>query len=86
MQRSDLKQHIVETYGISENNFERLHEEFLAFYNQTIEEYVGQRHLELQKAGKKNDEIYRLIRAELDARRFAVKQMSERQIRRLVYG
>jgi hypothetical protein len=74
------------TYSISDGDFERLHEEFLAYFGQTVEEFVSRRHQELQKTGLKNDEIYRLIRAESAARRFAVQDLSERQIRRIVYG
>jgi hypothetical protein len=86
MQRSDFKSHLMATYGVSDGDFERLHEEFLAYFGQTVEEFVSRRHQELQKAGRKNDEIYRLIQAEAAARRFAVKDLSERQIRRIVYG
>jgi hypothetical protein len=86
MQPTELKHHIVETYGITDSDFDRIHEEFLAFYGQTLEEYVRRRHLELQKAGKKNDEIYREIGAEAARRRFTVRDLSTRKIRRLIYG
>jgi hypothetical protein len=86
MQRLDFKNHLMATYGISDADFERLHEEFLAYFGQTVEEFVGRRHQELQKAGRRNDEIYRLIQAEAASRRFAVNDLSKRQIRRIVYG
>jgi hypothetical protein len=86
MQLTDFKSHLLATYGITDSDFERLHEEFLSYFGQTVEEFVSRRHQELQKTGRKNDEIYRLIQAEATARRFAVQDLSERQIRRIVYG
>jgi hypothetical protein len=86
MQLSELKRHLIETYNISEGAFDRLHEEFLAFYDQTLEEFVCRRHQELQKAGMKNREIFWRIQIESTNQRFEVKRLSQRQIRRLVYG
>ena len=83
---SELKRHLIQTYAISEHDFDRLHEEFLTFYNQTLEEFVYRRHQELQKAGMKNHEIFQRIQSEVTGRRFGVKGLSQRQIRRLVYG
>ncbi|HUI68964.1 MAG TPA: hypothetical protein VL354_00500 [Spirochaetia bacterium] len=86
MQPHELKRHLTETYGISESDFQHFQEEFLAFYDQTLEEFVCRRHQELQKTGMKNAEIFRRIQREAAGRRFAVRELSERQIRRLVYG
>jgi hypothetical protein len=86
MQADDMKRHLAETYGISEDGFERLMEEFLAYFGSTLEQYVRSRHLELQRTGKKNPEIYRTIAAEACTRRFAVGELSERRVRRLIYG
>jgi len=40
----------------------------------------------LQRRQRKNDEIWPLIAAELGQRRFAAPGLSERQLRRIVYG
>jgi hypothetical protein len=86
MQRSDFKLHLMATYGISDGNFERIHEEFLSFFGQTLDEYVVKRHGELHAQGRHNQEIYGQIQAETAERRFALKDLSERRIRRIIYG
>jgi hypothetical protein len=86
MKRSDLQTHVAQTYGIPSAAFNRLYEEFAAFYDVTLEEFVRRRHLEMQKAGKRNREIYLALLREVRAMRFSVRDVSERQIRRLVYG
>ncbi len=86
MNLDEFRRHITSNYGIAESDFERLHEEFLSYFGRTLEEYVLQRHAELQMAGKKNPEIYRLIKEEATARRFGVTGLSERMIRRIIYG
>lgn len=60
--------------------------EALAFYAESVEEFVARRHAELQDAGEKNEAIFPRIAEELRARRFAAPALTERQLRRLVYG
>jgi hypothetical protein len=86
MQRSDFKRHLIATYGISDGNFERIYEEFLSFFGQTLDEYVVRRHGELHGQGRRNQEIYGQIRAEAEERRFAARDLSERRVRRIIYG
>jgi hypothetical protein len=86
MHPEEFKRHVVTNYGVSESEYERLHEEFLAYFAPTLEEFVRDRHLELQRSGRKNPEIFRLIQAEAAKRRFGVEELSERRIRRIVYG
>ena len=56
------------------------------YFSETVEEFVRRRHAELQRRQRKNDEIWPLITAELGQRRFAAPGLSERQLRRIVYG
>ena len=86
MQSSELKNHLKETYGIPAEAFDRLMEEFLFYFGSTLEEFVRERHLQLQKMGKKNPEIYRQIAAEARNLRFAADDLSERRVRRIIYG
>ena len=81
-----FRRHIVDTYGISEREFEKLYEEFLGHFDQPLEEYVRRRHLELQREGLRNDAIYRTLLAEVDSRRFTADGLTERRIRRIIYG
>jgi hypothetical protein len=86
MNRSDLKSHVTQTYGIAPAAFERLFEEFAAFFDLSVEEFVRRRHIEMQKQGARNDTIYASLLAETRDMRFAARGLTERQIRRLIYG
>jgi hypothetical protein len=86
MNRSDLQNHVTQTYGIPASEFARLYEAFAAFFDVTLEEFVQRRHIELQKAGRRNPQIYSLLLQEVQDMRFAARDVTERQIRRLIYG
>ena len=55
------------------------------YFSETVEEFVRRRHAELRQRQRKNDEIWPQIAAELGQRRFAAPDLSERQLRRLIY-
>ncbi len=61
-------------------------DEVLTFLGEQPEDFIRRRHLELQRAGCRNDEIYARLAAETAARRFRAPAYSERQIRRIIYG
>jgi len=86
MQSSEFRRHLEETYGIAGEDYSRLVEEFLAYFGSTLEEYVRARHLALQRLGKRNPEIFRQIVEESQTLRFAERDLSERRVRRLIYG
>jgi len=58
----------------------------LAWYREPVEEYVRRRHAHLRLYGRKNEEIFALIAAELAGRLVAAPPLSQRQLRRIVYG
>ena len=59
----------------------------LAYYAETVEAFAQRRHAELKSSrGMRNERIYRLIAAEIRARRFSAARVSERQVRRMIYG
>jgi hypothetical protein len=64
----------------------RVLDDVLAFFDETIEDYVRRRHSELQRRDLTNDRIFDQVAAELPHRRFAGPPLSRRQLRRLVYG
>ena len=64
----------------------RLIEDVLAEYGETAEDFVRRRHRELQTQGLRNDAIYARIQQESATRRFAIAPLTERQVRRLIYG
>ena len=65
---------------------DRAVEEMLAYFDETPERFVIRRHRELQEDGVKNIQAFAQIRAELDNTRFVAPPLSERQVRRLIYG
>jgi len=66
----------------------RLLDEIVAqLSTETVEQFVVRRHRELkQQDAERNEAIYRRIVDEVAARPFAAARLSERQIRRLIYG
>jgi len=76
----------LEHSGIPRGTASRVVAEVLAYFSETSEEYVRRRHRELQREGVPNSRSLTLIGAELAGRRVAGPVLSERQIRRLIYG
>ena len=56
-------------------------------YSETLDGFVKRRHTDLKATTDlKNEQIYDRIATEIPTRRFAVDNLSARQIRRLIYG
>ena len=82
----DLARYLAASTGLPQPTAVRVIADVATYFNETIEEFVRRRHAELQRRQHKNDEIWPLIAAELGQRRFAAPALSERQLRRIVYG
>lgn len=82
----DLVRRVAVSTGLPEATASRVVADIAAYFGETAEEFVRRRHGELQKKQRKNSEIWPLIAAELDGRRFRAPEMSERKLRRVVYG
>jgi hypothetical protein len=82
----DLVRHIAASTGLPEATATRVVADVAAYFKETVDEFVKRRHIELRDARRKNDEIWPLIAAELAIRRFGAPEVSERQLRRMVYG
>ena len=82
----ELVAHLVRTTGLPAGVAARVIEEVVAFFGETTEAFVRRRHRELQAAGGTNAEIFGRIAAELAGRPVAPPTLSERQLRRIVYG
>lgn len=81
-----LVAHVVETTALSPGEAERLIGDVIAFHAHGVEEYVRRRHAELRTYGARNPTIFARIAEELPARVFAAPELTERQLRRMVYG
>lgn len=82
----DLVGHLVATTGMSEAEASRVVEDVVAYLSETVEDYVRRRHTELKTFGAKNSEIFEQIAQELAGRVVAAPELTERQLRRIVYG
>ena len=81
-----LVSHVVATTSLTPGEAARVIDDVIAFHAQPVEEYVRARHAHLKTYGAKNTEIFALIAEELGGRVVAAPELSERQLRRLVYG
>ncbi len=82
---SPLLEHL-ERSGIPRDQAARVVAEVLAYFSETPEEFVRRRHRELQHDGVANSHSLAAIARELPARRVCAPILSERQIRRVIYG
>jgi DNA-directed RNA polymerase subunit F len=77
---------IVASTGLTTAEAERVVEDVVAFHAEPVEDYVRRRHAHLRTYGAKNDEVFARIAEELADRVVAAPGLSERQLRRIVYG
>jgi hypothetical protein len=82
----DLARYLAASTGLPQPTTVRVIADVNAYYDETVEEYVRRRHAELRSKNRKNDEIWPDIAAELAHRRFAAPDLTQRQLRRIVYG
>jgi hypothetical protein len=82
----ELVRHLVATTGLSESEAQRVVDDVVAYLAEPVEDYVRRRHTEMKTYGAKNTQIFERIAAELAQRVVAAPQLSERQLRRIVYG
>lgn len=81
-----LVSHVVATTSLTPGEAARVIEDVIAFHAQPVEDYVRERHARLKTYGARNPEIFPRIAAELAERVVAAPVLSERQLRRIVYG
>ena len=82
----DLVRHVARSTGLDEATASRVVADVTAYFGQTVQEYVISRHEDLKSRNRKNDDIWPLIMDELKSRRFRADELSERQLRRMIYG
>jgi len=81
-----LVDHVVATTGLAPAEAARLIDDVVAYHAETVEELVKRRHAQMKTSGAKNDEIFARIAEELAGRVVAAPRLSERQLRRMIYG
>ena len=82
----DLLDHLERTTRLSRGEASRVVAEIASFFSESTEEFVARRHGELRRERLTNPTIFDRIAAELRSRRVAPPQLTQRQLRRIVYG
>jgi len=84
----DFATHLARTTALTPPEARRVLGEVIAMLaTETVEQFVVRRHRELKDSeAERNETIYRRIAEEVNARAFAAAPLTERQIRRLIYG
>ncbi|HTZ44105.1 MAG TPA: hypothetical protein VMB79_09595 [Jatrophihabitans sp.] len=86
MADAELVERIVASTDLSPAEADRVVEDVLAWYSEPVVDYLRRRHAELRLRGVRNEQIYRTLVAEAGRRPFAAPALSERQVRRHIYG
>ena len=82
----ELVDRIAASTGLSPAEAARVIEDVVAFHAEPVESYVRRRHAHLKTYGVRNHEIFARIAAELTDRVVAAPALTERQLRRIIYG
>jgi hypothetical protein len=81
-----LLTHLCNSSRLSQSEAQRMVAEIISYFSETTESYVQRRHSELKQEGLSNIQIYQRIEVELGELVFAAPTLSQRQIRRIIYG
>ena len=81
----DLVRHVAVSTGLDEATAARVVADVVAYFGQTVEDFVRQRHTDLKDMNKRNDDIWPRLAAEVSDHRFRAGGLTERQLRRIVY-
>jgi hypothetical protein len=82
----DLIERVASSTGLTPGESARVVADVLAWYREPVKDFVRRRHAHYQQYGKRNPEIFALIADELASRLVAAPSLTERQLRRIVYG
>lgn len=85
MYNNEFKEMISQIIPSESIDFDKLYEEIITFFSEPMKNYIKRRHKQLKKEGYKNSNIYQLISKEVKSRLFKGKDLSPRQIKRIVY-
>lgn len=83
---SQLVTRVAESSGLTTAEAARVIDDVIAWFAEPVEDYVRRRHEQLQTYGKRNPEIFATIAQELRHRVVAAPELTERQLRRIIYG
>ena len=78
--------HLLRIVDIGERDLDKLIQELLEHWSESVEEFVRRRPRELQDSGLPNRLVYGQIAEEVTHRPVRAGPLSIRQIRRIIYG
>lgn len=82
----ELVEHLSLHCGLDRQTAERAIAEVVSYFDEPVVNFVRRRHGELQRLGMSNSQIFGQLQRELSGRLFSGDLLSERQIRRIIYG
>lgn len=82
----ELLQHLRLVTGLDQVVLEKIVGEIGAWFDEDLAAWVRRRHRELHRQGLRNREIYPRLKEDARGIRVRPGPLSERQIRRIVYG
>jgi hypothetical protein len=86
MRDSELVERVASSTGLTLAEAARVVDDVIAWYHEPVEDYVRRRHAQHHLYGRHNPEIFALIADELSGRLVAAPSLSQRKLRRIVYG
>jgi hypothetical protein len=82
-----LINHLCQNSDLTPSQALKTVNEVISYFSESAEDYVRRRHLEIkQEYGLANPQIFQRIEAELAQLVFAAPPLTQRQIRRIIYG
>jgi len=82
-----LIDHLCHSSELNPSQARKIIAEVIAYFAESPEDFVRRRHLELkQELGLANPQIFKRIEAEVAQLVFAAPALTQRQIRRIIYG
>jgi hypothetical protein len=83
---TELVDRVAGSTGLTRAEAARVIEDVLAWYREPVQDFVRRRHAQHHLYGRRNPQIFALIAEELTDRLVAPPPLSERQLRRMIYG
>ena len=81
-----FRRHLLSIVDIAEPELDKVVADLLDHWSETLSQFVVRRHKELQRSNISNRLAYARIRDEVRSRRYLADPLSERQVRRMLYG
>jgi hypothetical protein len=82
----EIVERVAASLAVTPGQARRVVNDVIAFYREPLEDWVRRRHEQHRRDGLPNGEIYSVLVAEAADRVVAAPALTERQVRRIIYG